>query len=275
MSQRKKPALSTIAANLRKAPATQVAVVSDGATYTLTAAAVLVAREGLMAVETGIGRFRALEPELSDHCGAPTKAEIESDPKMATHNPYTDSEHEGYKAVRALLKASDPAVALAEEYVAKHEKDDPIKLAGDEDYTFAMNVKEGWRSREAAAIGWLYKAFKTRVGIVKQTSEPDGTTTLVKDFAEKMRKRGEGKQKGVPEADVKLARFWYNLLDWALQNHQAAYEASYRHSLGLKTPPPNKQDKAGGVKQMSAEQLSAVNAAIAAQLEKGEQPVEG
>lgn len=274
MTRNRKPSQTALAdaiAKARSAATAELRVVTDGQTFTLSPSAVLVAREGMIAVETAGIRFAAVEPELSDHCDAPTREEIANNPKAALDNPYTNSDHPGYAAIRALLRGSDPAIQMAEDYVKSHEKDDATKLAADPNWTFANNVKNDANGRVAKAVGWLYKAWKKRVGIVAEVSEPDGTTTLVKDFAEKLRKRAGGKQKGVPEADVKLAAWWYNLIDWAMHNREAATQASYRHSLGLKTPAPQQSGKPSEVRQLSEAELAAVNA----QLDKALSNIEG
>ena len=267
--------LSKAIAAARKETAEAIKVAIAGASYSLSAASVLLSREGLIALEAAKGRFEAVEPEYSDHCHAPTKDEIKEDPTLAMDNPYTNSKHEGYEAVRALLKASDPAVGMAESYIAANEKNDPIKLAGDPNWTFALNIKKDWARREGQAVGYLYNAFKARVGMVKQTTEPATTTSLVRDFSEVMRKRSEGKSKGVPEAEVKQARFWFNLIDWAMNNRAAAEEATYRHSLGLKTPAPDhKERKPSEVTELNAEQLAQINTAIQAGLDKAKAQAE-
>lgn len=262
MNSKRKPSQTALADAIAKARGSapqELRIVTDGQTFTLSPSAVLVAREGMIAVETAATRFAAVEPELSDHCDAPTRDDIANNPKAALSNPYTDSDHPGYAAVRALIRGSDPAIQMADDYVKAHEKDDASKLAADANWTFANNVSSAAAGRVQKAIGFIYNAWKKRVGIVAEVSEPDGTTTMVKDFAEKLRKRAAGKQKNVPDADVKLASWWYNVIDWALQNKEAATQASYRHSLGMKTPAPEKADKPSEVKQLTEAQLAEVN----------------
>lgn len=246
----------------REAGAAAITVVVDSAAWKWGAAVVSVVRDGLLALEKAAGKFAAAEPEISEACGAPTKTEYQNNPECYKSNPYTDSEHEGYKPLRELLKKSDPAVSMAEDLIASLEKSGAAALDGNADYIAASNIVNGWSRRQGQAISYLHRAWLTRIGVVRSPTEPETTQTMVKDFAEELRKRANGKQKGVPEAEVKAARFWYNLLAWALEgsNRKAAEDIAYRYGLGLATarPAPEVQPP----RTFTPAEVAAVNAAI-------------
>ncbi len=207
--------------------------VVDGAKYALSKTVMDTGRKGFIGLIVGMGKFAAIEPELSDAFDAPSC--------------YTDSEGNptGYKALRLALEVMYPNAGIAAQVAAEQaklpeDKRDAALIQA------AQMVSASAQKLIQRAVGFLYNAWKARSNPDRKAAEPttpkDYLTDLVVPKLGRMAKSTS--LSGKDQLDAIFFRGWIQI---ALENREAAKSYYLQHQTRVAGKIQKPEQKAGPV----------------------------
>ena len=220
--------------------------VISGTTYHLAAAVMKAGREGFTGLIQGVGKFAAIESDVSDEFGAPS-CYMDKDDNEA-----------GYMALRAALTVMYPNAALA-----KQVAEEQTKLPADERDAALMGAANAVSAQANklinAAIGYLYQAWKNRTRPEQSPAEPMSPDAYLEQVLAKLGKMARNSK--LPGADQLRAQFWVSYLRYGMQNPDEAASIVIRMAARVAGKRDQSEKKAGPV--TSSKPVEAIAAAMA------------